>query len=88
MRQTGRTTRIVNFTVDQLFSIGEVIVTDHISFEFEHKQNGVPLHYFIDNVKERVMRLSGGRKSVTAKSIRLIRGSKLEVVHFTLITKK
>lgn len=32
-RQTGRTTRIAQFAVDQLLSVGECIVTDHIVFE-------------------------------------------------------
>lgn len=34
MRQTGRTSRIVDFTIDQLFSCGNVIVADHHVFEF------------------------------------------------------
>ena len=52
MRQTGRTSRIIDFTIDQLFSVGEVIVTDHIAFEFENVTNK-SLFYFIDRVKDR-----------------------------------
>jgi hypothetical protein len=33
MRQTGRTSRIVDFAIDQLFSCGNVIVADHYVFE-------------------------------------------------------
>ncbi len=34
MRQSGRTSRIIDFAIDQLFSVGEVIVADHTAFEF------------------------------------------------------
>jgi hypothetical protein len=33
MRQTGRTSRIVDYAIDQIFSCGNVIVTDHYMFE-------------------------------------------------------
>lgn len=33
MRATGRTTRIVNFAIEQLMNCGNVIVTDHATFE-------------------------------------------------------
>lgn len=49
MRQTGRTSRIINFTIDQLFSVGEVIVTDHVAFEYPSTLK--MLHYFIDRVE-------------------------------------
>ena len=35
MRQTGRTSRIVDFAIDQLFSCGNVIVADHHLFEID-----------------------------------------------------
>lgn len=33
MRRSGRTTRIKNFIVDQLMSVGGCVATDHTSFE-------------------------------------------------------
>jgi hypothetical protein len=51
MRQTGRTSRIVNFAIDQLYSVGEVIVTDHIAFEFSTVSQA-QLIYFVDKVKD------------------------------------
>lgn len=33
-RNTGRTSRIASFVVDQLYTTGQVIVTDHIQFEY------------------------------------------------------
>lgn len=39
MRQTGRTTRIVNFAIEQLLSCGNVIITDHAIFEGHEKAN-------------------------------------------------
>ena len=51
MRQTGRTSRIVNFVIDQLHSVGEVIVTDHIAYEFSAVSQA-QLIYFIDKVKD------------------------------------
>ena len=53
MRQTGRTTRIVNFVVDQLFSVSECIATDHTAFEFETATQS-NLRHFIDMVKNKV----------------------------------
>ena len=61
-RQTGRTTRIVNFAVDQLFSVGEVIITDHTVFEYEN----VPLSA-IKLFRERVEREVGFRSLGTIK---------------------
>jgi hypothetical protein len=33
LRQTGRTSRIVDFAIDQLFTVGSTIVTDHTALE-------------------------------------------------------
>lgn len=35
MRQTGRTSRIADFAINQLFETGQCIVTDHIAFEYD-----------------------------------------------------
>jgi hypothetical protein len=51
-RQTGRTTRIANFVIDQLHSVGEVIVTDHTSFEFPGKDTTSSIKYLIEKVEK------------------------------------
>ena len=39
LRQTGRTTRIVQHVVEQLYSVGTCVATDHIVYEFTPKIN-------------------------------------------------
>jgi len=53
MRRTGRTRRIVNHTVEQLMSVGEVVVTDHIVYEYPDTSQRM-LQSFVDNVKREV----------------------------------
>jgi hypothetical protein len=51
MRRTGRTSRIVSFAVEQLLTVGEVVVTDHIAFE--NRQNSWhQLGYFVTEVEK------------------------------------
>ena len=47
MRQTGRTSRIVDFAIDQLYSVGEVILTDHTAFEYPGITQS-KIQFFID----------------------------------------
>lgn len=54
MRRTGRTTRIVNFAVEQLLSVGEVIVTDHSVFEYPEINTKGNLRYLVELIKQRV----------------------------------
>tara|TARA_R110000796_G_scaffold159388_5_gene276212 strand:- start:104 stop:373 length:270 start_codon:yes stop_codon:yes gene_type:complete len=84
MRQTGRTSRIVNFAVDQLYSVGEVIVTDHTAFECPDKC-GDSLKYFADTVERRFTLSGNGTKRVDFKIIKLVRGSNIKVIHFFLV---
>ncbi len=53
MRQTGRTSRIINNTIDNLFQFGEWVSTDHVVFEYDNIKN-MELMYFIDKVKRKV----------------------------------
>jgi hypothetical protein len=53
MRQTGRSSRIADFAVDQLYSIGEVIVTDHTTFEYPNTNTKDSLSHLCDIVKRR-----------------------------------
>lgn len=52
LRQTGRTTRIANFVIDQLHSVGEVIVTDHTSFEFPESDTTSSIRNLIEKVEK------------------------------------
>ena len=79
MRQTGRTTRIVNFAVDQIFSVGEVIVTDHMAYDNPTFRSN-NLRHFIGNVKSMVDLQSGGNIKLDAKISRV---GEILVVHFT-----
>jgi hypothetical protein len=52
LRQTGKTTRIANFVIDQLHSVGEVIVTDHTSFEFPESNTMSSIRNLIEKVEK------------------------------------
>ena len=52
MRQTGRTTRIVNHITEQLFSVGRCIATDHTAYEYDRSK--ITLLYLIERVKKNV----------------------------------
>ncbi len=81
MRQTGRTSRIVDFVVDQLYQNLECVATDHTAYEFGRRADG-SLRHFVNKVKERLDETSGGRMSCEAEIITLGRGICLSVVHF------
>jgi hypothetical protein len=53
MRQTGRSSRIADFAVDQLYSVGEVIVTDHTTFEYPNTNTKDSLSHLCDIVKKK-----------------------------------
>ena len=50
-RQSGRSTRIINFIIEQLLSVGECICTDHVAFEYKGKINKKDCNEFADRVK-------------------------------------
>lgn len=50
-RQTGRTTRIAQFAVDQLLSVGEVIVADHIVYQFPKLSQQMATENLIRKIK-------------------------------------
>jgi hypothetical protein len=52
LRQTGRTSRIVDFAIDQLFTVGSTIVTDHTALE--SSLVGYNLDPSIDNLIHRI----------------------------------
>ena len=63
IRQSGRTTRIIDFTIEQLCSVGECIITDHTVFEYPNKVTNYYLKEFIKRVNDRLQYQTGGYKS-------------------------
>ena len=70
MRKTGRTSRIVNFVVEQLFSVGRCIAADHIVFEYD-KTTQTHIKYFIERVERRISIDSHGGIKVNSKIIKV-----------------
>lgn len=85
-RCTGRSNRIINFIVEQLVSIGEVIATDHTVFEYPGKVNNTVLLHFIERVQQRIrVEYRHLDKNIDGKIIKLENG--IKVIHFTLKNK-
>lgn len=84
MRRTGRTQRIVNYTIDQLLSVGEVIVTDHIVYEFENTAQ-MKLEPFVNLVKQQIKPKLLDKIVVEHKFIKVI---DKWMIHFTLTHKQ
>ena len=70
-RQTGKTTRIANFVIDQLHSVGEVIVTDHTSFEFPESSNTSSIKGLIEKVERLDEVNSPGNRKIEHEIIQL-----------------
>lgn len=85
MRQSGRTSRIVDFTIDQLFSVGECITTDHYVFEYPDAGE-VHLKYFIDKVKARWEAANFYEQKTLSHTI--IRIGNTSLVHFKIKLSK
>lgn len=82
-RRSGRTTRIANFVVDQLFDVGECIVSDHSIFE--DPSNPLEKLRHLSMVVDLIAGVqSRGEMLVDSRIVR-IEGSKYSVVHFTAI---
>ena len=69
-RQNGKSSRIVDFIIDQLFSFGRFISTDHIAYEFDNVKQE-QLSYFVEKVKSRVETHSNGSKKIEYKFIKI-----------------
>lgn len=91
MRRTGRTTRIVNFTIEQLLSCGNSIVADHATFEGHEKAH----HNLIDKVYERWNKICYKEHDMVILKYREHHignsenapGIRLKAVHFYLVHK-
>lgn len=51
-RQSGRTTRIANFVIDQLFSVGHCITADHTAFEYPKASSAILTDHLIAKVEK------------------------------------
>lgn len=91
MRHTGRTTRIVNFAIDQLLSCGNVVITDHAIFEGHEKAH----HILVDKVYEQWNKIYLEKKEFSILKFRehyigpseTLPGTRIKVVHFFLTHK-
>ena len=81
MRQTGRTSRIVDFVVDQLFQFGQCISTDHVAYEYENlSMSG--LTNFVTKVLDRVKQHTQGTKKAEYNVQKV---NNIYVVHFRMV---
>jgi len=85
IRQSGRTTRIMDFTIEQLCSVGECIITDHTVFEYPGKITNAYLKEFIKRVNDRLQYQTSGYKSCKGEIKKL---DDIKVVHFKLKQNK
>lgn len=53
IRQSGKSSRIADFAVDQLYSVGEVIVTDHTVFEYPTSNTRDSLKHLCDKIERK-----------------------------------
>jgi hypothetical protein len=69
MRQTGRTTRIVQYVVEQLYNVGVCVATDHTVYAYEPKLS--MLIHFKEAVKREIDFRSQGSKKIKTKDIKI-----------------
>ena len=80
-RQSGRTTRIVDFVIEQLHSVGQCIVTDHTVFEYPGRVKNNSIKEFVDKVKRRIQFQTNGKKSCSGKIKKV---DNIKIVHFKI----
>ena len=83
LRQTGRTTRIVQHVVEQLYSVGTCVATDHIVYEFAPKIK--MLKHFKEMVEREVQFRSYGSKTVKTSHMNI---EGIPYVKFELVNKE
>ncbi len=81
MRQTGRTTMIVQYVIEQLDTVGTCVVTDHVDYEFGATRQ--ILNHFEGMVRrEMELRTHNSKKiKTTHLKVEEIPYIKFEVVH-------
>ena len=81
MRQTGRTSRIVKHVIEQLYSVGTCVATDHVVYEY------IPtiqmLKQFEEKVRREISFASNDSKKIKTTHLKVdeIPYIKFEVVH-------
>ena len=70
MRQTGRTTRIVQYVVDQLYNVGTCVATDHVDYESPTPELSMLTH-FKEKVERDVEFRSYGSKKVKSSHVKV-----------------
>ena len=83
MRQTGRTSRIIDFAIDQLFSCGEVIFTDHTAFEYPRSNIRPTLELMCHKIRERIT-IRSSEYELDFNIIQIGDGSGMKMVHARL----
>jgi hypothetical protein len=83
LRQTGRTTRIVQHVVEQLYSVGTCVATDHIVYEFTPKIK--MLKHFKEMVEREVQFRSHGSKTIKTSYVNI---EEIPYVKFELVNKE
>jgi hypothetical protein len=69
MRQTGRTTRIVQHVVEQLCHVGTCIATDHVVYEYTPTRK--MLRFFKERVEREVQFRFYGSKKVKTSDVNI-----------------
>ena len=83
IRQTGRTTRIVQHVVEQLYGVGTCIATDHIVYEFTTEIK--MLKHFKEMVEREVQFRSYGSQTVKTSHMNI---EGIPYVKFELVNKE
>jgi hypothetical protein len=88
MRQTGRTSRIIDFAVDQLFSCGEVIFTDHTAFEYPKKNIRSTLDSMCMRIRDRISTRSEIDVEYEIMRTNTMKREPITFIHMRLVREK
>ena len=64
MRQSGKTTRIVNFAVEQLLESNQVIIADHIAFQSLYVYDDKKAKEFANRIGSRIADITYGVNTI------------------------
>jgi hypothetical protein len=81
MRQTGRTTRIVQYVIEQLYSVGTCVATDHVAYEFGATRQ--ILKHFEEMVRREMELRSHGSKKIKTTHLKV---EDIPYIKFEVIT--
>jgi hypothetical protein len=83
MRQTGRTTRIVQYVVEQLYSVGTCVATDHVAYEFGATRQ--MLSHFEEMVRREMDLRSHGSNKINATYLKV---GEIPYIKFEVVKSK